>query len=127
MKLSAVIASTLIACAAMTSPAWAACSYPKAPDKIPDGTTATKDDMVAAQKLVKQYNTDMEAYLSCIKLEYDGQLAKYPADATPEQAAERAELEKRQVQKHNAAIDELESVAGRFNEQVKAFKAKNAG
>lgn len=25
------------------------------------------------------------------------------------------------MQKHNAAIDELEAVAGRFNEQIKAF------
>ena len=28
------------------------------------------------------------------------------------------------VQKHNAAVDELQAVVGKFNEQLKIFKAK---
>ena len=31
-----------------------------------------------------------------------------------------------EVQKHNAAIDQLQSVADRFNEQVKVYKARTA-
>ena len=116
MKVS-ILAATL-ALTIAGGPAYAACSYPKAPEKLPDGTVASKDEMLAGKKLVEQYNKDMEAYLACIKLEFDTQLAADAATLTPEQ---KAELDKRQMQKHNAAIDELEAVAGRFNEQIKAF------
>lgn len=117
MKLS--ILSAAVVAAVIGGPAYAACSYPKSPDKLPDGNTATMDEMLTGKQQVQQYNKDMEAYLSCIKLEYDGQLAQDGATLTAEQ---KAELEKRQVQKHNAAIDELEAVASRFNEQVKTYK-----
>ena len=33
-------------------------------------------------------------------------------------------MEKVEAQKHNAAIEQEQSVADRFNEQVKAFKAR---
>jgi hypothetical protein len=35
-------------------------------------------------------------------------------------------LQKMEAQKHNAAVDQEQSVADRFNEQVKAFKARSA-
>lgn len=117
---------TLVAAAALTAalvagPLHAACSYPKSPSSIPDGSTATMDQMLAAKKDVDQYNKDMTAYLDCIKLEHSDAVAQ-GASMSEDQ---KKELEKRQVQKHNAAIDELEGVAGRFNEQVKAYKVKN--
>lgn len=121
MKLS--IAAAALALVVIGGPAHAACTYPTSPDKIPNGGTASMEDMLTAKKQVEQYNKDMEAYLSCIKLEYDTQVTGSDGTLTAEQ---KAELEKRQVQKHNAAIDELESVASRFNEQVKAYKAANA-
>ena len=116
MKVS-ILAATL-AFAVAVSPAYAACTYPKSPDKLPDGTVASQDEMIAGKKLVEQYNSDMNAYLSCIKLEYDTQVANDATALTPEQ---KADLDKRQAQKHNAAIDELEALAGRFNEQIRAF------
>ena len=39
----------------------------------------------------------------------------------PEQ---KADMEKVETQKHNAAIDQAQSVADRFNEQVKVFKTR---
>ena len=112
----------ILAAALLAAPAArAACSYPQAPDRIPDGNTATKEEMMTAQKAVRKYNDEINAYVSCIKLEHDESIAKDAASLTEEQKKER---ERVQVQKHNAAIDELESVAARFNEQVKVFKAK---
>ena len=118
MKSSIVIAAFTIAVAG--GPVYAACSYPVAPDKLPDGRVASMDEMLTGKKAVEEYNKQMDAYLSCLKLEYDEQVASSSETLTAEQ---KAELEKRQVQKHNAAVDELESVANRFNEQVKAYKA----
>ncbi|MBX3694387.1 MAG: hypothetical protein KF790_04370 [Steroidobacteraceae bacterium] len=121
MKLPIVIAA--LATAIAGGPVYAACSYPTAPDKLPDGRVATMDEMLTGKKAVEEYNKQMDAYLSCLKLEYDEQVASSSETLTAEQ---KAELEKRQVQKHNAAVDELESVASRFNEQVKVYKAAHA-
>jgi hypothetical protein len=99
-----------------------ACSYPRAPGKLPDGNTATMEEMVEAQKAVRKYDADINAYIACLKLEHEQQLAKDADALTEDQKKYMARL---QVQKHNAAIDELETVAMRFNEQVKVFKAKN--
>ncbi|MBV6417805.1 MAG: hypothetical protein CMLOHMNK_02570 [Steroidobacteraceae bacterium] len=116
MKLSIIAAA--VALAVVCGPSYAACTYPKAPEKLPDGTVAAKEDMLAGKRLVEQYNKDMEAYLACIKLEYDAQVTKDAATLTPEQ---KAELDKRQTQKYNAAVDELQAVAERFNEQIRAY------
>jgi hypothetical protein len=35
-------------------------------------------------------------------------------------------MQKMEAQKHNAAIDQLQSVADRFNEQVKVYKQRTA-
>ena len=100
----------------------AACDYPVAPGKFPDGTQATKEEMLAAKSSVVKYNTDMEAYLTCIKSEYDAKVAAQ-TQATPDQ---KAEMEKVQNQKHNAAVEEVTAVTERFNEQLRAYKAKIA-
>src|SRR6187549_3197311 len=67
----------------------AACNYPVAPGKFPDGNQASKDEMLAAKSQVVQYNKDMETYLTCIQGEYDAKVAAETA-ATPEQKAEMA-------------------------------------
>ena len=67
----------LIAAAAVFSTsAWADCTYPRAPGKMPDGNTAPREELLATTKLVDQYNTDMTAYLGCIKTEHDAAVAK---------------------------------------------------
>ena len=101
--------------------AHAACNYPVAPGKFPDGNQASKDEMLAAKSQVVQYNKDMETYLSCIQGEFD---AKTAADttSTPDQ---KAAAQKMQEQKYNSAVQELQGVADRFNEQLRVWKAKN--
>src|SRR5262249_8857790 len=107
-------------------PAFADCSYPPPPDHLPDGNTATLEEMVAGQKAVKEYDKAINAYVACIQLEHTDAAAKIakPGDKpTDEQKKAMAEMERVEVQKHNAAIDQLQSVADRFNEQVKVYKA----
>jgi hypothetical protein len=119
MKSLFFLAATLALSAA---PAYAACTYPKAPESLPDGATATLEQMVAAQKAVKLFDQEITAYTNCIKLEHDETLSKDGEKLSEEQ---KAEMSRVQVQKHNAAVEEDEALAARFNEQVKAFKAKN--
>jgi hypothetical protein len=105
--------------------AQAACSYPKAPDAPPDGATATRDQMIAAKHDFDRYNTEMNSYLDCLKLEMDAAAApKDPAKLTPAEKKAADDQQKILVQKNNAAVDELQAAVGRFNEQLKIFKAK---
>jgi hypothetical protein len=79
--------------------------------------------MVAGQKTVKDYDKSIKEYVDCIDKEVDDKIAKAGDKLKPEQ---KADMQKVEAQKHNAAIDQLQSVADRFNEQVKVFKAKSA-
>jgi len=103
----------------------AACTYPNAPDAPPDGNTATKEEMIAAKHSFDRYNSDMNAYLDCIKLEIDSAVPKDTSKLSAEEKKKADEHLKMLTQKNNAAVDELQANVGRFNEQLKAFKAKN--
>jgi hypothetical protein len=97
----------------------AACVYPVAPGKFPDGSVASRDEMQAAKKVVVQYDADMNAYLVCIRSEYETNLAAQT------DAKQKTVLERAHTQKEDAALAEVQDVVGRFNEQLKAWKAKN--
>ena len=114
------------AAAAFAAPlAHADCTYPKSPDAAPDGNSATLEQMVAAKKDFDRYNGDMNKYLDCIKLEMDAATPADPTKLTPEEKKKADEQQKMLVQKNNAAVDELQAVVAKFNEQLKIFKAKN--
>ena len=59
------------ALAALAGPVYADCSYPPPPAKIPDGNTATMQEMLDGKNAVTQYNKDINAYVACIKLEHE--------------------------------------------------------
>jgi hypothetical protein len=90
-----VLVSMTVLWAALAVPAFA-CERPSAPTSIPDGASASKEDMLAAKKAVDAFKSGMEEYIAC---------------------------EKSGAKKDGAAA-ELVKVADRFNAQVKAFKAK---
>jgi hypothetical protein len=112
----------ITALAALAGPVYADCSYPPPPAKIPDGNTATMQEMLDGKQAVTQYNKDINAYVACIKLEHETAVTSAGDKLTPQQ---KADMEKIEVQKNNAAVDQLQSVADRFNEQIRIYKAKN--
>lgn len=120
-----IVSTALLAAAALVGgTAHAACTYPRAPDNMPNGGTATMEEMVAGQKQVKQYMADMDVYLKCL----DDEAPPAPAadaQVTEDQKKELARQESIRAQKHNAAVAEMEAVADRFNQQLKAFKEKS--
>ena len=120
MKILPVLAAAATLAA---SAAYADCPYPAPPDKLPDGASATLQDMLTGQKAVAEYNKAVTDYVACIDKELHDNIAKAGDKLKPEQ---KADMERVETQKHNAAIDQLQSVADRFNEQVKVFKAKAA-
>jgi hypothetical protein len=108
---------------AIAAGARADCVYPQAPQSLPNGAKATKDEMIAAQAVVKDYSkTVQEVYLPCLDKEKVDSIAALDS-ADPEYAAKKSAIESMQAKKHNAALDELTSVADRWNQERKAFTA----
>ncbi|MFO0447426.1 MAG: hypothetical protein ACK52I_01840, partial [Pseudomonadota bacterium] len=106
-------ATALSAGVLLALPAAANCVYPRAPESMPDGNTATMEEMVEGQKAVRAYVAEMEAFLKCL----EGSVPKPadPAALTEEQKKEQERLETIRAQRHNAAVGEMEAVAERFN------------
>jgi hypothetical protein len=126
MKASASVLFLAIALAGGV--AYADCTYPQAPEKIPDGATASKQDMVNAMVAVRSFDTAIKAYTDCLKLEHDTAIAKLdPASDPGKTKAAKAELDNVWAKKNDAAIDQDTAIATRFNEQVKIYMAKAKG
>jgi hypothetical protein len=89
---------------------------------VPDGTTASEEEMIEGMKAVKTYNTEVSGYLSCLDMEMQ---ARIDAAGTEAPADQIAQIKAIQAKRHNAAVEELEAHAARFNEQVKAYKARD--
>lgn len=106
------ISLALLLLAVSLTPAAQACEYP-ADLKIPDGKSATQEEIAVASTAVKKYLADMEAYTACL----DADFAALPVEQqTPEARALH-------VKKYNAAVDAMEAEAAAFNAELKAFKA----
>ena len=98
------------------------CDYPQRV-LVPNGNTATKEEMIAGQRGVKKYVADMEIYLECIVQE-----EKAARDAIGAiEADQEQEREDMLNKKYNAAVDEMERLAAQFNAEVQAYKAKGDG
>jgi len=104
-------------------PAYAACTYPPPPDKLPDGATATRDDMLAGKKLVTAFDQAIGEYNTCLQKEADEAIGKLAAD-DKERESKKNDIQKMADQKHNAAVEADEQIATRFNEQLRAYNAK---
>ena len=90
----------------------AACNYP-ADVQIPDGKTATQEEITAASAVVKKYLADLEAYTACL----DAEAAALPVEQQTEEAKAL------HVKRYNAAVDAMDATAASFNAQLRAFKA----
>jgi hypothetical protein len=97
---------------------------PQAPQALPNGATASKEEMLAAQALVKDYAKNVqEVYLPCLTKDQEEQLAALdPAD--PALAEKKASVATIHAKKHNSALDELQALVDRWNGEKKAFAAK---
>ena len=80
----------------MSGSAFAACVRPADPE-IPAGDSASGADMLKAKKAVETYIAEIEAYLKC------------GVDSRTEKLA----------------LEDMEKVADRFNEELRTYKAKS--
>ena len=118
MKLKTIFATALAL--AIAAPTAYACDYPRRPD-LPVGSKASKDEMLEGQRSVRDYMANMEEYLSCIDAQEKEILASLGELTDEEKVNREAALNK----KYNAAVQEMELLAARFNEQVRSYKEQS--
>jgi hypothetical protein len=107
------LARCLVAVAALyASAAFAACEMPALVAAIPDGASATEDELLAVQVEIQAYITAMDRYIACQNEEMDGSRDSATADYLYLMTA-----------RIESARQEVDKVATDFNEQVNAFRA----
>jgi hypothetical protein len=105
--------STLIVAAGLISlEAAANCEMPSLVGNIPDGATATEDELLATQAEVETYVEAMDRYIACSNAEIDSSDQDASADFLYWMSA-RVE----------SARAEADAVARKFNDEVNAFRA----
>lgn len=114
--------TAILGLAGLAVAAQAECVYPEQGVEMPDGATASKDEMIDTQKAVKDYIAAMEDYLDCLKKEHAAAVAEAGEDVDAEVAARREAM---YTKRHDAAVDQMHLVGARFNEQVRAYKAQS--
>lgn len=99
-----------------------ACEYPERPT-LPDGGTASKEEMIAAQAAVKAFLASVDEYLDCIEKEEKDAVAAM--DNPDEDTIRRRDelLSKR----FDAANEEKFLFGEKWNQQVRAYNAKKSG
>jgi hypothetical protein len=95
-----------------------ACDYPERPS-IPDGSTASKEVLLAAKDGVATYLAGVDDYLTCIETEEKEAVAEL-------ESADTDDLKRRDEllsSKFDAANDDKALVGEEFNQQVRAYNA----
>jgi hypothetical protein len=97
-----------------------ACDYPDRPE-VPNGSTASKEEMIAGQKEVNGYIKELEAYQECIVEEEEAARAEL-GELEDDDLKQREEL---LTKKFNAAHDEMMKAAAAFNNELKEFQSRD--
>jgi hypothetical protein len=102
--------SELSACPAFTAP------------PLPDGTTASFEEMSGARTAFQAYDAATNAYVACVDSTVDRVARQFAATATE---ADRQALKSFAVRAHNQAIDQEQAIADQLNVQLRAYKASH--
>jgi hypothetical protein len=94
----------------MTSQLLVVCAPPAVP-ALPDAGSVSEEEMLAAQRQVREFVTAGEAYLACLARVIDDE-------------ERSAGLRNAAVEEHNRMVAAMEEVAAGFNEQIRIFKAR---
>ncbi len=120
--MNALLPLSLVAALA-AAPIYADCTAPNTDVKIPDGATATKDEMMVARHAVNDVDAAFAAFADCLKNDRD---AKIAAGGDKMTDADKQKISAEYDSRQNAAVDKLQKLADQFNVEVRAYKAKQA-
>lgn len=118
MRKSVATITLLLASAVATA---ADCNKPSKPS-LPDGATATKEQMLAGQKAVKAFQSDLFNYRGCLEaiIEKSRAAAKGAAEGDFEKAQT---IYNQATNAYNEAVSMEQDIAGQFNTEIREYKA----
>ena len=91
------------------------CRFPE-PPSIPDGATASESEMGQAGADVRDFVADIQSSLECL------------TDTEQSMGEEISEEQQAQlVAIYNNGVDQMNAVAAKYNEQVRAYKGEDEG
>jgi hypothetical protein len=120
MNLKSILALTL---ALGSTATMADCTTPNSP-ALPDGATASMQDMIAGQNAVKTFQKTNIEYMTCLENVFNEAEAATKKGSDEEKAAATAVYDEA-VNAYNNAVSMEEEVAGQFNIEIREFKAAN--
>jgi hypothetical protein len=121
MKLAKNFCIAALLSLGVAAPVLAECAYPTKPAAAPNGAQATQEEMVAAMKASRQFDTDVKTYQTCLTAETEAMISALGDKPSDEQIKA---IKAKQDVKFTAAYDDATKVAADFNVQLRAFKAK---
>jgi len=104
-----VAGAALQACPRATAPA------------VPDGGTASREEMAAATAAFKSFDTATNSYVQCVDVTIQRIASQHP-EASQDDVHSLKEFGR---VAHNTAIDQETAVADQLNAQVRSYKAKH--
>lgn len=98
------------------------CTAPANEVNVPNGSKATKDEMLATQRAVKALDAAVKEFGECLKTAQDAELAAAGDKLTDDM---RTRIVSKYSDRSNAEVDRLQKVVDKFNAELKAWRAKN--
>ncbi len=100
------------------------CDYPSK-ISIPDGNTATLEEMQEGVKAMKKWQADLVVYRTCIFEETEAAKKAIETVDPGKGLTQITALERQLNLKHNASVDDEIKIGADFNAQIVNFKSKN--
>ena len=107
----------------MASPAFADCTEPSFDFTIPDGSKATREEMLTAQHSIREGDAALKTFADCLKTEQDGKIA---AGGDAMKDADKVKISNEYAIRQNAQVEKLQKLADDFNAALRAYKARQA-
>jgi hypothetical protein len=107
----------------MVSPAFADCAAPNFDFTVPDGSKATREEMLAAQHSIRDGDAALKSFADCLKTEQDARIA---AGGDGMKDEEKVKISNEYATRQNAEVEKLQKLADEFNVALRAYKARQA-
>jgi len=98
-------------------PLYANCVIPDATVQIPDGATATKEEMITAHKAVVAYDAVVKAYSDCLAQDLTAKIAA---------GGDKTKLPAEYAKLNDVQVEKVQQLADKFNAELKAYNAAKA-
>jgi hypothetical protein len=89
---------------------------------VPNGTTASREEMAAATAAFKSFDAATISYVQCVDTAIERIASQYAAVASQDELHALREFG---TVAHNTAIDQEKALADQFNSQIRTYKAQH--